>query len=152
MIQRTLEDLWRKGHLKDLEVDLDRFIRDHAADFRTMARDEKGGEVGVARRRHLQGQITDREFVDFCVRTVLRRRGSCNPGRDIRDQAAEIGAHVEFEGQRRRVRLGAAPRERIAQDWAADQAGPWREWRLYQLLYVWDKKADEYLDLLSSSK
>lgn len=152
MIQRTLEDLWNKGHLKDLEVDLDRFIHDHAADLRATLREGRGGGMEVARRRYSKGELTDREFADFCVRAVLRRRGSCNPGRDIREQAAEIDAHVEYEGTRRRARLGAAPRERIVQDWAADQAGPWREWRLYQLLYVWDKKADQYLDLLSAPK
>jgi len=39
-------------------------------------------------------------------------------------------------------------REEIARSWATQHASKWREWRLFQLLYVWEKKAGLYVKLL----
>jgi hypothetical protein len=40
-------------------------------------------------------------------------------------------------------------REEIARSWAMKHASQWREWRLFQLLFVWEKKAESYLQLIS---
>jgi hypothetical protein len=146
---KSLEDLWKSGQLKDLEQDLDCFIRSNLPDLRKAIREGKSvGEV-LARRRHRRGEISDRQFVDFCVRSVLRRKGSCNPGRDIEEQRREIEKEVWYEGERQRRPLPADRREDIARKWAKHHAPNWREWRLFQMLYVWEQKADQYLTLLS---
>lgn len=148
-IRPALDDLWRKGHLRELEGDLDCFIRDHLTDIRKAMREGKGGGLDVARLRHSRGELSERQFVDFCVRATLRRRGSCNPARDIVEQRQEIGREVWYEGERRRAPVPDDRREQIAREWASRHAPLWREWRLYQLLYVWDKKADQYLPIIS---
>jgi hypothetical protein len=146
---RSLEDLWAKGQLKDVEQDLDCFIRQNLQELRKTVREGKIGGVGVARRRYLKGEISDRQLVDYAVRTTLRRRGSCNPRRDIEEQRGEIEKEVWYEGERRRNGVPSELREEIARRWASQHASQWREWRLYQLLYVWERKAEEYLRLLS---
>jgi hypothetical protein len=78
--------------------------------------------------------------VDFCVRAVLRKRGTCNPAGDIQDQCYEIEKEVWYEGERAKRPVGAERREEIARSWASQHASKWREWRLFQLLYVWEKE------------
>jgi hypothetical protein len=147
-VLQSLEELWSRGQLRDLESDLDRFIRDNLPELRRILREGAGGGQEIARRRHLRGEISDRQFVDFCVRSVLRNRGTCNARRDIQEQVGEIEKEVWYEGERQHHPVPAERREEIARGWARQHASQWREWRLFQILYVWDKKADQYLDLL----
>jgi hypothetical protein len=146
----TLEELWKKGRLREVERDLDRFIHHHLGEIRLLLREGKAAGLNVARRRYTEGAITDRQLVDFCVRAVLRKSGSCNPRRDIEEQRHEIEKEVWYEGERLRGPVPPDLRERIARAWASRHALRWREWRLYELLYVWDKKADEYVGLITS--
>ena len=145
----SLEDLWAKGQLGDLERDLDRFIRDNLSDLRRAVREGMGGGQDVARRRYSKGEISNRQLVDFCVRSILRKRGTCNPRRDIEEQKGEIEKEVWYEGERSRSPVAADRREEIARAWAIKHASQWREWRLFQLLFIWEKKADHYLRLIS---
>lgn len=149
-VLHALDDLWRKGQLGELERDLDSFIRAHLPEIRTTLREEKAAGVEIARRRYRKGEMSDRQLVDYCVRAVLRRRGSCNPHRDIQEQIGEIEKEVWYEGERERKPVTPARREEIARSWAKRHAQMWREWRLYQLLYVWDKKVDQYVELIAS--
>lgn len=145
----SLEELWVKGQLGELEKDLDRFIRDNLTDLRRAVREGSGGGQSVARRRYTKGEISNRQLVDFCVRSILRKRGTCNPRRDIEEQKGEIEKEVWYEGERSRSPVPADRREEIARSWALKHASQWREWRLFQLLFIWEKKADVYLRLLS---
>ena len=145
----SLEELWSKGQLRDLETDLDRFIRDNLYEIRRAVVEGKVAGQDVARRRYLKGEISDRQLVDYCVRSVLRKRGTCNARRDIEEQRCEIEKEVWYEGERQKRPVPAERREEIARSWARSHAPQWREWRLFQLLYVWEKKADAYVTLLS---
>ena len=151
-VLQSLEELWSKGQLRDLEHDLDRFIRDNLQEIRRVMAEGCGSGHDVARRRYLRGEINDHQLVDFCVRTVLRKRGTCNPRRDIQEQVFEIEKEVWYEGERACRPVPAERREEIARSWASQHASKWREWRLFQLLYVWQKKADLYVDLLTPPK
>jgi hypothetical protein len=144
----SLEDLWAKGQLRDLEHDLDRFIRDNLHEIRRVMAEGAGAGTDIARRRYMRGEINNHQLVDFCVRAVLRKRGTCNPRRDIQEQCGEIEKEVWYEGERARQPVCAERREEIARSWAKQHASKWREWRLFQLLYVWEKKADVYVKLL----
>ena len=145
----SLEDLWAKGQLGELEKDLDRFIRDNLSDLRRAVREGSGGGQAVARRRYTKGEISNRQLVDFCVRSILRKRGTCNPRRDIEEQKCEIEKEVWYEGERSHSPVPADRREEIARSWAMKHASQWREWRLFQLLFIWEKKAESYLQLIS---
>ena len=149
-VLKSLEDLWAKGQLRDLEHDLDRFIRDNLQEIRRVMAEGRGSGTEIARRRYMRGEINNRQLVDFCVRAVLRKRGTCNPRRDIQDQCYEIEKEVWYEGERAKRPVGAERREEIARSWASQHASKWREWRLFQLLYVWEKKADLYVPILTS--
>ena len=148
-VRTSLEDLWSKGQLRDLEHDLDRFIRDNLVEIRRVMTEGRGAGTDIARRRYIRGEINDQQLVDFCVRAVLRKRGTCNPRRDIQEQCYEIEKEVWYEGERAQRPVGADRREEIARSWASQHASKWREWRLFQLLYVWEKKADLYLPILT---
>lgn len=150
-VVESLDRLWAAGELRTLEADLDRFIREHVPEIRHAAQRERGGGLGLARLRRVRGEITDRQFLDFCVRAVLRRRGSCNPVRDIHEQRSAIEREVWYEGERRHAPVARERREQIARAWAVRHAPQWREWHLLQMLYVWQKKADEYLELLTEA-
>ena len=151
-VLKSLEELWKKGQLRDLEVDLDRFIRDNLSELRWVMEQGRGSGQEIARRRYLRGEITDHQMVDFCVRSVLRKRGSCNPRRDILEQVGEIEKEVWYEGERVQSPVAEERREEIARSWASKHASQWREWRLFQILYVWEKKADQYVTLLVPRK
>jgi hypothetical protein len=147
----SLEELWKKGRLRDLEQDLDRFIQENVHEIRRVMREGREAGQEVARRRYLRGEITDRQRVDFCMRMMLRKRGTCNARRDIEEQRDEIEKEVWYEGERGSRPVAAARREEIARSWASQHASQWREWRLFQILYVWGKKADQYADLFTPS-
>jgi len=149
-VLKSLEDLWAKGQLRDLEHDLDRFIRDNLGEIRRVMAEGRGSGTEIARRRYNRGEINNQQLVDFCVRAVLRKRGTCNPRRDIQDQCSEIEREVWYEGERAKTPVGAERREEIARSWASQHASKWREWRLFQLLYVWEKKADLYVPILTA--
>jgi len=146
---KSLDELWSKGQLRDLEADLDRFIQDNLPEIRKAVLEGKSGDQQVARRRYLKGEISDRQLVDYCVRSVLRVRGTCNARRDILEQKGEIEKEVWYEGERSKRPVAAERREEIARTWARSHASQWREWRLFQLLYVWEKKAEAYVPLIS---
>ena len=145
---KSLEELWAKGQLRDLEADLDRFIRDNLTEIRKAVLEGQSAGQDVARRRYVKGEISDRQLVDYCVRSVLRKRGTCNPRRDILEQKGEIDKEVWYEGERQKRPVPAERREEIARSWATQHASKWREWRLFQLLYVWEKNAEVYVRLL----
>ncbi len=148
---KSLEELWTQGQLRELEHDLDRFIRDNLSEIRRVMTEGRGSGTEIARRRFMRGEINDHQLVDFCVRAVLRKRGTCNPRRDIQDQCSEIEREVWYEGERENCIVGAERREEIARKWASQHASKWREWRLFQLLYVWEKKADVYVPILTAT-
>lgn len=149
---QSLDDLWKAGRLRELERDLDRFILDHLGEIRREMKDGRASGLAVARRRFTRGEITNRQLVDFCVRTVLRRRGTCNARRDIEEQKGEIEREVWYEGERRRAPVPSRRREEIARSWAREHSAEWREWRIYQLLYVWNKKVDQYVGIIAQKK
>ena len=150
-VLKSLEELWSQGQLRELEQDLDRFIRDNLSEIRRVMTEGRGSGTEIARRRYNRGEINDHQLVDFCVRAVLRKRGTCNPRRDIQDQCSEIEREVWYEGEREKCVVGAERREEIARKWASQHASKWREWRLFQLLYVWEKKADVYVPILTAN-
>jgi hypothetical protein len=147
-VLQSLEELWSQGQLRDLEHDLDRFLRDNILEIRRVMAEGRGSGTEIARRRHMRGEISNNQLVDFCVRALLRKRGTCNPRRDIQEQVTEIEKEVWYEGERDQRPVCAERREEIARSWAKQHASKWREWRLFQLLYVWEKKADVYVKLL----
>ena|SRR5436190_10130810 len=149
-VLKSLEELWSQGQLRDLETDLDRFIRDNLQEIRRVMSEGQISGTEIARRRYLRGEISSEQLVDFCVRAVLRKRGTCNPRRDIQEQCYEIEKEVWYEGERVQSPVCAERREEIARSWATQHASKWREWRLFQLLYIWEKKADEYVKLLQN--
>jgi len=85
-VLKSLEELWSQGQLRDLETDLDRFIRDNLHEIRRVMAEGRGSGTEIARRRYMRGEISNDQLVDYCVRAVLRKRGTCNPRRDIQDQ------------------------------------------------------------------
>ena len=89
----------------------------------------------------------------ICLRLSANgcKRGTCNARRDIEEQCQEIEKEVWYEGERRRRPVSPAGREEIARSWARHHASNWREWRLFQLLYVWNKNAEQYLPLLAEA-
>ncbi len=148
----VLEDLWKNGHLRDLEDDLDRFIRSNLSEIRKTLREGRGGGLDIVRRRYSKGEISDRHLADFCVRSFLRRRGSCNPRKDIEEQRGEIEKEVWYEGERRQCPVPSDLRDQIATSWCRAHAGNWRDWRIFQLLYIWDKKAEKYVQMIASGQ
>ena len=121
-VLKSLEDLWSQGQLRDLEHDLDRFIRDNLLEIRRVMAEGRGSGTEIARRRYMRGEINNRQLVDYCVRAVLRKRGTCNPRRDIQDQCYEIEKEVWYEGERAKRPVGAERREEIARSWASNHA------------------------------
>ena len=78
-VLQSLEELWTQGQLRDLEHDLDRFLRDNLQEIRRVMAEGRGSGTEIARRRHMRGEISNNQLVDFCVRALLRKRGTCNP-------------------------------------------------------------------------
>lgn len=128
-----LEDEWQKGKLKDLEGDLEHFVRIHLDEIRASA---------------LKPETPPDQCVDDCVRYLIRRRGTVNPRRDIQDQAKEICNEIWWEGERICGPVPQNRQEEIARNWAHQHAAKWREWRLRALLFAWEKNLPRFLRMI----
>jgi hypothetical protein len=129
-----LEEEWQKGKLKDLERDLEDFLRSHADEIRSAALKPEAPP--------------DQTLIDHCVRHLIRRRGTVNPKRDILDQAREISNEIWWEGERICGPVPQNRQEEIARNWAHTHAAKWREWRLREILYAWEKNIPRFIKLI----
>ncbi|GEM_PF-2486173 len=145
---RTLEEEWGKGRLKELEADLEQFLRKHASEIRSAIRNRDHTMIRVVGRLHDHGKLDDQEMIDLCVRSILRRCGTVNPRKDIEEQAREISKEIWFEGERICGPVSAQRQEEIARMWAHLHATKWREWRLREILFTWEKKLPDFLRII----
>lgn len=125
-----LEDEWQKGKLRDLELDLEHFVRLHADEIRAACR------------------LPEPDHIDSLVRIMIRRRGTVNPRRDILDQAKEISNEIWWEGERICGPVPQNRQEEIARNWAHQHAANWREWRLREILYTWEKNLPRFIKMI----
>lgn len=147
-LRESLEDAWKKGELRDLEADLEQFIRRHAQEIRDSAQNRDQTVLRVAGRMLDGGKIGDREMIDLCVRTFLRRCGSVNPKRDILEQAKQISNEIWYEGERLCGPVSSGRQEEIARAWAHLHASRWREWKLAEILFTWEKRHADFMRLI----
>lgn len=146
---QSLEDEWERGQLRDLEVDLEEFVRKHAHQIREAIASRNQTVVRVAASRLEKGLISDQQMIDLCVRAFLHRCGTINPKKDVAEQCKQIKNEVWYEGERTRSAVPENRQEEIAQTWAHLHAAQWREWRLREILFTWEKKLAQFIQIIA---
>lgn len=144
----SLEEEWEKGLLQELEADLERFLRKHADEIRDAVQHPGQTMVRLARSPSDKETVSDQRLIDLCVRSLIQKIGCVNAKRDVEEQKKQIHNEIWFEGERIQGPVPPERQEQIAQMWAHLHAAKWREWRLQEILFTWEKKLAQFMRLI----
>ncbi|HEX7896277.1 MAG TPA: hypothetical protein VF950_00760 [Planctomycetota bacterium] len=121
------------GRLEGLRGDLERFLVAHREKIRVFAAEQAARGLQVPQ--------------DAAVKFYILRLRSINPRREIQDQLEEIQREKWIRG----INTGCAPDpQEVATDWAKRYSAMWREHRLTEIVYVFEREKDRYLKILES--
>ena len=121
------------GRLEGLRGDLERFLVSHREKIRLFAEEQAARGLKIPR--------------DSAVKFYILRLRSINPRREIQDQLEEIQREKWIRG----VQTGRAPDpQEVAADWAKRYSAMWREHRLTEIVYVFEREKERYLKILES--
>jgi hypothetical protein len=144
----SLEREWEQGLLQELERDLEQFVRKNAEKIRAALKSGELPLVKAAEKLRDTGKVSDREMVDICVRSLLRKCGTVNAKRDLELQCRQIRNEIWYEGERMCGPVPEPRQEEIARTWAHLHAAKWREWRLREIIFTWEKKLPEFIQII----
>ena len=121
------------GRLEGLRGDLERFLVAHREKIRVFAAEQAARGLVIPQ--------------DSAVKFYILRLRSINPRREIQDQLEEIQREKWIRG----IQTGRAPDpQEVAADWAKRYSAMWREHRLTEIVYVFEREKDRYLKILES--
>ena len=121
------------GKLEGLRGDLERFLVSHRDRILRFHEEQAARGLSIPR--------------DSAVKFYILRLRSINPRREIQDQLEEIQREKWIRG----IQTGCAPDpQEVAADWAKRYSAMWREHRLTEIVYVFEREKDRYLKILES--
>jgi hypothetical protein len=121
------------GRLEGLRGDLERFLAAHREKIRVFAAEQAARGLTIPK--------------DAAVKFYILRLRSINPRREIQDQLEEIQREKWIRG----INSGRSPDpQEVANDWAKRYSAMWREHRLTEIVYVFEREKDRYLKILES--
>jgi hypothetical protein len=124
---KIIEGLYKSGQLNGICAHLLDFVARHKEEIRAIAaRDMVSGD-GV---------------VD-ATKQLVQHRGSIHLPSEMADQIKEINNEIWYRGEH-----GDYNRSKIQEEWAMRYASMWRNFRIKEILYVCDQKADEITAIL----
>ena len=121
------------GKLEGLRGDLERFLASHRDRILRFEEEQAARGLSIPR--------------DSAVKFYILRLRSINPRREIQDQLEEIQREKWIRG----IQTGCAPDpQEVAADWAKRYSAMWREHRLTEIVYVFEREKERYLKILES--
>ena len=128
-----LEADWNAGKLECLVRDLGQFI---IANRREIL-EYKQRALGKLRKVPLSD--------DLAIRMYILQIRSISPQGEIRDQLVEIEREIWIRGEHTD---GTVDRQQVAREWCQRHAPGWRDHRVMAIVYVFEKKKDDFVRLL----
>jgi hypothetical protein len=129
-----IQEKYDRGDLDSIKEDLERFILAH--------------RTGILECRVEQERKGNPLADDALIKYYFLRHRSINPRREITDQLDEIQKEKWIRG----VNTGQSPDpQRVAEEWAHQHSAAWRNHRLNEIVFVFEKDKERYVRLLSQS-
>jgi D-glycero-D-manno-heptose 1,7-bisphosphate phosphatase len=127
--QKIISELYKSGQLNGICTHLLEFVSRHKAEIRAMA----GRDAGI------NGGLVE------ATKQLIQHRGSIHLPSEMADQIKEINNEIWYRGEH-----GDYNRSKIQEEWAMRYASMWRNFRVKEILFVCDQKADEISAILNS--
>lgn len=126
---KIIEGLYKSGQLNGICSHLLDFVSRHKEEIRAIAARDRGMGDGT---------------VD-ATKQLIQHRGSIHLPSEMADQIKEINNEIWYRGEH-----GDYNRSKIQEEWAMRYASMWRNFRIKEILYVCDQKADEIAAILKA--
>jgi len=127
---RIIEGLYKAGQLNNICAHLLEFVSRHREEILTMAS-----------RNHR----ADKSNVE-ATKQLIQHRGSIHLPSEMADQIKEINNEIWYRGEH-----GDYNRSKIQEEWAMRYASMWRNFRIKEILYVCDQKAQDIETILKGN-
>jgi hypothetical protein len=130
---KKLSDDYCLGQYRDLEKDLEEFIRKNKESIRKFKETEL---------KHLDVVTSTNELA---IKLYILKTRTINPATEIRTELAEIEKEIWIQGEKI---SGTPDRNKIATEWCKLHAPGWRDKWVFAALYVFEHNKDHYIRLL----
>ena len=102
------------------------------------------GERVLEFKEHIEGKFKKQFSLEHAIRLLILDIKTVNTKLDLEDQRKVIG----LEAYIRHEHGSTESDEEIAIDWIKKYAGAWRIHRIREIVYVFERSKEEYLDLI----
>lgn len=125
---KIIEGLYKAGQLNNICAHLLEFVSRHKEEIKAIASRSSRADNGA---------------VD-ATKQLIQHRGSIHLPSEMADQIKEINNEIWYRGEH-----GDYNRSKIQEEWAMRYASMWRNFRIKEILFVCDQKADEIHSILN---
>ena len=125
--RKIIEGLYKSGQLNGICTHLLEFVSRHKQEILTIA---------------AQTRVMGNGPVE-ATKQLIQHRGSIHLPSEMADQIKEINNEIWYRGEH-----GDYNRSKIQEEWAMRYASMWRNFRVKEILFVCDQKADEITSIL----
>lgn len=126
---KIIEGLYKSGQLSGICTHLLEFVGRHKKEI-----------LAIAAQSHSAG-----DGMVEATKQLVQHRGSIHLPSEMADQIKEINNEIWYRGEH-----GDYNRSKIQEEWAMRYASMWRNFRIKEILFVCDQKADEIAAILKS--
>lgn len=116
-----IEELYKSGQLNGICTHLMEFVARHRNEIKAIAKKNR-----------------DSGAYFEATKQLIQHRGSIHLPSEMADQIKEINNEIWYRGEH-----GDYDRAKIQEEWAMRYASMWRNFRIKEILYVVDQKAQE---------
>ena len=127
--QKIIDGLYKSGQLNGICTHLLEFVARHKKEILAIAAQDLGSGDGMVE----------------ATKQLIQHRGSIHLPSEMADQIKEINNEIWYRGEH-----GDYNRSKIQEEWAMRYASMWRNFRVKEILFVCDQKADEIAAILKS--
>jgi hypothetical protein len=124
---KIIEGLYKSGQLNGICAHLLDFVTRHKEEIRAISARERVVGDGVIE----------------ATKQLIQHRGSIHLPSEMADQIKEINNEIWYRGEH-----GDYNRSKIQEEWAMRYASMWRNFRIKEILYVCDQKANDIAAIL----
>jgi hypothetical protein len=124
---KIIEGLYKSGQLNGICTHLLEFVARHKKEILAIAANTPVANDGMVE----------------ATKQLVQHRGSIHLPSEMADQIKEINNEIWYRGEH-----GDYNRSKIQEEWAMRYASMWRNFRIKEILYVCDQKAEEIAALL----
>jgi hypothetical protein len=126
---KIIEELYKSGQLNGICSHLLDFVTRHKQEILAIAAQNHGTGNGMVE----------------ATKQLVQHRGSIHLPSEMADQIKEINNEIWYRGEH-----GDYNRSKIQEEWAMRYASMWRNFRVKEILFVCDQKAEEIASILKS--